>query len=133
MLPEVQKRRIKKYYFDDMTLEEIAKSESCTFRAIKFSIDIGLNKLKEISDKSPNNTPNFTKGAITGPFTFSTSFSDTNGKSAYYNETLREVIVKTLSLKALWQIKEFKKASKKVLRLFLWMNPVFHRSEAAHL
>ncbi len=77
------------------------------------TIDIFLNKLKEISDKSPNNTPNFTKGAITGPFTFSTSFLDTNGKSAYYNETLREVIVKTLSLKALWQIKEFKKASKK--------------------
>lgn len=51
MLPEVQKRRIKKYYFDDMTLEKIAKSESCTFRAIKFSIDIGLNKLKEILKK----------------------------------------------------------------------------------
>lgn len=51
MLPDIQKRRIKKYYFEDMTLEEIAKSENCTFRAIKFSIDIGLKKLKEILKK----------------------------------------------------------------------------------
>ena len=77
------------------------------------TIDIFLNKLKEISNTNQSKVPNFTKGAVTGPFTFSTSFCDTNGKSAYYNETLREVIVKTLSLKALWQIKEFKKASPK--------------------
>ena len=48
MLPDIQKRRIKKYYFADKTLEEIAKEEACTFRAVKFSIDIGLKKLKEI-------------------------------------------------------------------------------------
>lgn len=86
------------------------------------TIDIFLKKLAEISSgqgpakvptKVPTKIPNFTKGSITGPFTFSTSFSDIDGKSAYYNETLREVIVKTLSLKALWQIKEFKKASPK--------------------
>ncbi len=75
------------------------------------TINIFLEKLREITKKAPNNVPNFTKGSITGPFTFSTSFSDIEGKSAYYNETLREVIVKTLSLKALWQVKEFKKAS----------------------
>ncbi len=75
------------------------------------TIDIFLEKLAKISNSNPDNVPNFTKGSVTGPFTFSTSFLDINGKSAYYNETLREVIVKTLSLKALWQIKEFKKAS----------------------
>lgn len=68
------------------------------------SIDIFFEKLK-----GQNKAPNFIKGSITGPFTFSTSFCDKDGKSAYYNETLREVIIKTLSLKALWQIKEFKK------------------------
>ncbi len=68
------------------------------------SIDTFFEKLK-----AQSTTPNFIKGSITGPFTFSTSFSDNNGKSAYYNETLREVIIKTLSLKALWQVKEFKK------------------------
>ncbi len=71
------------------------------------TIDIFIQRLK---NKDYIKTPNFTKGSITGPFTFSTSISDKEGKSAYYNETLREVIIKTLSLKALWQIKEFKKA-----------------------
>lgn len=75
------------------------------------TIDIFLKRLSEISSKEQEKIPNFIKGSITGPFTFSTSFSDIEGKSAYYNETLREIIVKTLSLKALWQIKEFKKAS----------------------
>ncbi|MBQ6286024.1 MAG: sigma-70 family RNA polymerase sigma factor [Bacilli bacterium] len=48
MLPEVQKRRIKKYYFDDKTLEEIAKEEKCSKVAIKYSID---NAIKNISKK----------------------------------------------------------------------------------
>lgn len=44
-LPEVQKRRIKKYFFDEMTLEQIARQEHCTKRAVKFSIDIALEKI----------------------------------------------------------------------------------------
>lgn len=47
-LPEIQKRRIKLYYFEDKTFEEIAKLENCTKRAVKFSVDIALQKLKEI-------------------------------------------------------------------------------------
>ena len=48
LLPEIQKRRIKKYYFDEKTLKEIAKEEHCTHRAVKFSLDIAIKKLKEI-------------------------------------------------------------------------------------
>ena len=44
-LPLIQKNRIIKYYFYDMTLEEIAKEEGCTKRAVKFSIDIALEKI----------------------------------------------------------------------------------------
>lgn len=86
------------------------------------TIDIFLKKLGEISSKN-NNIPNFIKGSVTGPFTFSTSFCDNGGKSAYYNETLREVIVKTLSLKALWQIKEFKKTSPKSIPVIFLDEP----------
>lgn len=50
-LPEIQRRRIKKYYFDDMTFEEIAKEENCTKRAVKFSIDIALEKISKILKK----------------------------------------------------------------------------------
>lgn len=47
-LPDNQKRRIIKYYFEDKTLEEIAKEEHCTKMAVKFSID---NAIKNISKK----------------------------------------------------------------------------------
>ncbi len=43
-LPDIQKRRIKKHYFYKMTYEEIAKEEKCTKRAVKFSVDIGIEK-----------------------------------------------------------------------------------------
>lgn len=46
-LPEIQKRRLKKYFFEDKTYEEIAAEENCTKRAVKFSIDIALEKLSK--------------------------------------------------------------------------------------
>lgn len=46
-LPEIQKRRLKKYYFEDMTYEEIASEENCTKRAVKFSIDIAIEKISK--------------------------------------------------------------------------------------
>jgi len=55
--------------------------------------------------------PDYAKGQIVGPFTLATSLTDKDNKCAYYDETLREIIIKMLSLKALWQIKEIKKAS----------------------
>ncbi len=58
-----------------------------------------------------NTKPNFAKGQIVGPFTLSTSLTDKSGKSAFYDETLKEIITKTLVLKALWQIKEIKCAN----------------------
>lgn len=45
-LPEIQNRRLKMYFFNDMTLEQIATLENCTFRAVKFSIDIAIKNLK---------------------------------------------------------------------------------------
>ena len=54
--------------------------------------------------------PKYAKSQITGPFTLATSLTDRDGRCAYYDETLREVVIKTLSLKALWQIKEIRKA-----------------------
>lgn len=46
-LPEIQKRRLKKYYFLGKTFEEIALEENCTKRAIKFSVDLALKKLRQ--------------------------------------------------------------------------------------
>lgn len=44
-LPDIQKRRLKMYFFKDMTLREIAVIEGCSIRSIKYSIDIAISKL----------------------------------------------------------------------------------------
>ena len=46
-LPEVQRRRLKMYFFGELTYEQIAKLEGCTKRAVKFSVDIAVEKLKK--------------------------------------------------------------------------------------
>jgi len=44
------------------------------------------------------------KGQVTGPFTLGTNLLDQNGRCSYYDDQLRDVIVKTIVLKALWQL-----------------------------
>jgi hypothetical protein len=44
------------------------------------------------------------KGQVTGPFTLGINLLDQNGRCSYYDDQLRDVIVKTVVLKALWQV-----------------------------
>ena len=57
--------------------------------------------------KNTSATPKYVKGSITGPFTMCTSLTDKEGKCAFHDELLKDAIVKTLTLAALWQVKEF--------------------------
>lgn len=47
-LKPLQKRRVIMYYFDNMTLREIADREHCSYVSVKNSIDNALKKLLEI-------------------------------------------------------------------------------------
>jgi DNA-directed RNA polymerase specialized sigma24 family protein len=51
LLPEVQKRRIKKYYFADKNEYVIAKEESTTQQAVNKTLKQAIQKLKEILKK----------------------------------------------------------------------------------
>jgi methionine synthase II (cobalamin-independent) len=44
------------------------------------------------------------KGQVTGPFTLGTNLLDQDRRCAYYDDQLRDVIVKAVALKAVWQI-----------------------------
>ena len=57
------------------------------------------------------NKPPYAKGQIVGPFTLCTSLNDQNGRALVYDETLRDIVVKLLTLKVLWQIKRIKNAN----------------------
>lgn len=63
-------------------------------------------KIKELSVK-----PIAVKGQITGPVTLATSVSDQDGKAIFYNEEVRDAVVKLVAMKAGWQVRrlaEFK-------------------------
>ena len=44
------------------------------------------------------------KGQVTGPFTLGINLLDQDDRFAYYEDQLRDIIVKTVALKAMWQI-----------------------------
>ena len=46
-LHKIQRERLKKYYFENKTFEEIAEEENCTKRAVKFSVDIAIEKISK--------------------------------------------------------------------------------------
>lgn len=113
-----------KTYLDNETEEFFGNLEELFLDYEEIITDINSNLLDKYSVTEKNsttfkpflelvktNSPKFAKGQIVGPFTLSTTLTDKENRCAYYDETLREVIVKTLSLKALWQIKEIKKVS----------------------
>ena len=53
-LSEIQKRRIKMYYFEEKTLCEISIIENCSIMSVKDSIDAGIKKIKEKLKKFKN-------------------------------------------------------------------------------
>lgn len=68
-------------------------------------------------------SPAYAKGQILGPFTLSTSLTDKGGKCAFYEETLREIIIKTLCLKAIWQIHKIKQSSSNTIPIIFIDEP----------
>lgn len=47
-LPELQRRRLTAYFFEDMTYDEIAEREGCTKMPVKRSIENAIERLKKI-------------------------------------------------------------------------------------
>jgi len=57
----------------------------------------------------------FLKGQVVGPLTVSLQAKDERGHFAYYNEQLRDLIVKTLAMNAAWQADAMKRFGRPVL------------------
>jgi DNA-directed RNA polymerase specialized sigma subunit len=47
-LPEVQKRRLNKYYFEEKTFDEIVLEEECTYQCVQRSVYRAVEKIKNI-------------------------------------------------------------------------------------
>ena len=67
----------------------------------------GLRILKDLTSKDHRKEIKYIKGQIAGPITFGLALTDIEGKSIFYDPTLRDILIKHLSLKARWMEKRF--------------------------
>ena len=63
------------------------------------------------------------KGQITGPVTAGIGVKDQDGASIFYDDGLRDILVKLLSLKARWQVEQLKKFADQVAPLMFIDEP----------
>ncbi len=68
---------------------------------------IGLRILEDLTSKDHRKEIKYIKGQITGPITFGLALADLEGKSIFYDPTLRDVLIKHLSIKARWMEKRY--------------------------
>ena len=96
------------FYEDYISVTESGSSTHLEKRfAVSPEYASGLYALIDaLKDGSP--LPFAIKGQITGPFTLGTGLKDKAKRYAYYDPTLKDIIVKSLAMKAKWQVKKFK-------------------------
>ncbi|MCM8778835.1 MAG: hypothetical protein NC834_03500 [Candidatus Omnitrophica bacterium] len=69
--------------------------------------------LRQINPENPSYI--YLKGQITGPVSFLLTVTDENKRPLLYNEEIADVILKILTLKAVWQVKKIKEIFEKVI------------------
>ena len=67
----------------------------------------GLLILKDLASEDHRKEIRFIKGQIVGPITFGLALTDSEGKSIFYDPTLKDVLIRHLSMKARWMEKRF--------------------------
>lgn len=78
----------------------------------------GLPCFYERLEKSGCSRIEFIKCHVTGPFTFAAGIQDEGGKALLHDTVFMQAITKGLDMKALWQIKTFRKFAKKIILFF---------------
>ena len=58
------------------------------------------------------------KGHMTGPLTFGLSLNDQTGKPVWWDPQYRDLVVKGLGLKGLWQVRQLQRCARRVLLFF---------------
>jgi methionine synthase II (cobalamin-independent) len=87
-------------------------AEDVDYFAISGAFAPGLYELVERIQKNPEQYGPCVKGQIVGPVTFSAGITGPDGKSLLYDPELLEAMVKGISIKALWQVREMGKSGK---------------------
>ena len=83
----------------------------------------GLRILKDLSSKDHRKKIKYIKGQITGPVTFGLALADQEQKPIFYDPSLRDILVKHLSLKARWLEKKFNELFPGIPTIILFDEP----------
>jgi hypothetical protein len=90
---------------DDMAkFYELILAEDPNAFAISAAYAQGCGEFIKRLEKRGSRLP-FVKGQVTGPFTLGLSLSDTDGKSAWFDEQYKDIVLKGLGAKAVWQVR----------------------------
>ncbi|MCX8043211.1 MAG: hypothetical protein N3B18_03695 [Desulfobacterota bacterium] len=68
--------------------------------------------------QSLSHQPYAVKGQITGPITMGIGLKDQQGRSVFYDDTLRDAVIKLIALKARWQVEKLKPLAKHCIIFF---------------
>jgi len=93
-------------------------AQDTDYFAISSDFALGLHKFYQRLEKSGLKNIEFIKLQVTGPFTFAASIKDDMGAALLHDPVFMQAIIKGLSMKALWQIKLFRKFGKKIILFF---------------
>jgi hypothetical protein len=62
--------------------------------------------MAQLPERIASGAPVMLKGQVTGPFTLGINYLDQDGRCSYYDEQLRDIIIKMIEMKARWQISQ---------------------------
>ena len=69
--------------------------------------------------KASGAKPKFAKGQITGPVSFGLTVTDEKKRPLFYNTELKEVLIKTLCMRARWQVRKLKETGAEGVIIFI--------------
>ncbi len=77
----------------------------------------GLHRFLKTLESSGEKLP-LIKGQITGPFTFGLTLNDQDMKPVWFNPEYKDVVLKGLTMKALWQLEQLQKYAENAIIFF---------------
>ncbi|MFC1919091.1 hypothetical protein ACFLWW_03885 [Chloroflexota bacterium] len=83
-------------------------SDNLDYFAIRLELEQSLYKLAEMFKEKPWPELKVVRFSSLGPYTFGLILKDKNGVSAFYNETMRDILVKQFSMQLRWREKKIR-------------------------
>jgi len=96
------------FYQEYLDITENPALLSSSRFSLNTDVTHGFTAFIDALSRSPQNHTTL-KGQITGPVTTGIGVKDQQGRSIFYDDSLRDIVIKMLSLRAKWQVMELQK------------------------